>query len=1831
MNLTSLWQSRIRSILHTVAEGETDHKEVANLAAHIGADYHDRFLIELLQNAEDQAVSAGLSDSTVVIVRTESVVAVANAGTPFIDSGVREITSAGISSKDPTVAIGNKGVGFKSVFQVTEEPELYSAPDLRTSFTHPEATRFKMCASPFSNSQLLGTVEQLLEALPEEEPRLFERLRGRLDAEPTLDKVIQELQSAAPWKFPLPLSEGDLAARLAHLTLPPGIASNCQTLVVLPVLAGEATTQVINRAIEELASKAGLVLLFLTGLSRVEIIDTCLDRHFEILREPEASVATHSSQHSSQLLRTTVTSLGPPTTVEETARYWLFSRALGRGSGSDGAEKESRDLMEVARHVPGAEGNWKRFDSATVSVAFPIPDAISSEGSAPPEAEGLFFIGLPTHDSTGMPACVNAPFHGTLSRTGLNLEEPLNLLLFEEIVGLFWFGIEHLKQASSVAERRCSTLMFASGPGPLATQIIDEGRAAEQEIVLGSSSDDFVRPTSLRLPVEEDLQMFETLRDGVGDIERFGFVLPDQLLLQGAFHLLVSLAGGEDTVIVDNGQYLARRDDGRSLLEEVAQKRRQGEADFWEPFLSWAVRRFELDDLIDQQVLPTGKDSLSSSDSRVFIRPRALQADEEADDDDLAGDVPEDITESLRFLDSASLRIWEPDKPATYTELARKLAPSDRPGLVRLPRKSGLINDAIAPRLQELANESGHAGEMCQLLRLAAGWLAAMRERSRARVNRGNLLVPVAGPTGQSWESTLGVYFGRGWLDGNTDSLLEEAYGSSGRSRLVPWRGFSALLGDAAPELDEWVGVMRALGVAARPRILRARRRRQAPLCANPENQLAVSVGIACPLKEAEAHWASYLKYAASGRPTPTRSWQPYDFEEVTWIDGLEREEARRAVIELVLTHASAYIGYAKTELRRSPSGGDAREVLSLWAFAVSSSDWQVIPTNAALQPARDTWLLSDHERSQEFAAKGLVTYALPRLREATGLLELCGASSIADAPPGRLIAELHRIGQRLKEPASSSRRAMRSLTHLLYGCLQRKCEAQDGQAIDALLDGPVPLLQAEELVYAKLQESNVIYLNDDPIRSTLIPEIDRALILPIAPREASRAIVDALRSLLGADRVVRASEARIETGFIRDATSEPVRLIDVLDREFSQRDVVSDLCVLCAYGREGRSLDPTEDTFRRNWQALSDTRVEYGTFSPGVSRRYAFDADDPEGPVLQVQGRDQSDVLEACWQILGPSYRDLLAAYVRSMDSPEVGRFFEERGIGLLERDKVEAAIDRKSWQLGERPKPVLFALWRRRCPVATVTEFEDEWRTNSSTEKAVSDWFEESDILKILASARDTGTDQDIGDVLELAGVSMAEYQDARHELGWEKLRFQRTEYRYEIVVCWIHAVLKSAAARDAGIALATAKEGIAQLFEDRCPDGLAWCLLDEPELISRLSTRVAHHLRPAAGCGLPKQWARLVEVWADRPPRDFASLATEGLPRRDIDEYRTSGEQPRASGAHEVVTDILTLASHLAELNGETLDTDAIWEHPRIAALTEGYWANRFAVLPVLRDVLILVMPKTAKKLTSTRVFRDPRSYPELANRFPELATSDTREHTPPPEQTYKILKEEGTQRELESDLAKGDAGSVGKSLAGFASQVGDLAGLIHATRDPLPPAQRRQRRGGQSQTRSRSPQNPITAAQTGLLGEAFVYELLRSRLPGFGAPNWVSGNRQRYGLTEEGDDSLGYDFRYVDIDGTLTQRLEEPECLIEVKSTEGEGGGAFPMSEPEWQRAVEAHQNSGREVYIIFCVASAREEPRIHDILFDPVKLWHDGQLRFAEKDLWVRASPRVPPC
>ena len=105
-----------------------------SLSEHAAADYHGRFLIELIQNAND-VHERGRRDGQIEVVLVEDegkygTLYVANFGKAFAHDNVVALSRIGMSNKPPGEAIGNKGLGFRSVSHVCDAPEIYSqTPD----------------------------------------------------------------------------------------------------------------------------------------------------------------------------------------------------------------------------------------------------------------------------------------------------------------------------------------------------------------------------------------------------------------------------------------------------------------------------------------------------------------------------------------------------------------------------------------------------------------------------------------------------------------------------------------------------------------------------------------------------------------------------------------------------------------------------------------------------------------------------------------------------------------------------------------------------------------------------------------------------------------------------------------------------------------------------------------------------------------------------------------------------------------------------------------------------------------------------------------------------------------------------------------------------------------------------------------------------------------------------------------------------------------------------------------------------------------------------------------------------------------------------------------------------------------------------------------------------------------------------------------------------------------------------------------------------------------------------------------------------------------------
>lgn len=134
---------------HRSPDDVADTLSFARADGLIGREYHGRFLIELLQNAADawrgDQRSAERGARVAIVLDPGSgtdgpALLVANQGLALTaDVVVSSLGHIGASTKSEGQAIGHKGIGFKSVLELTSSPEIYSglsgaAPQLAVRF-----------------------------------------------------------------------------------------------------------------------------------------------------------------------------------------------------------------------------------------------------------------------------------------------------------------------------------------------------------------------------------------------------------------------------------------------------------------------------------------------------------------------------------------------------------------------------------------------------------------------------------------------------------------------------------------------------------------------------------------------------------------------------------------------------------------------------------------------------------------------------------------------------------------------------------------------------------------------------------------------------------------------------------------------------------------------------------------------------------------------------------------------------------------------------------------------------------------------------------------------------------------------------------------------------------------------------------------------------------------------------------------------------------------------------------------------------------------------------------------------------------------------------------------------------------------------------------------------------------------------------------------------------------------------------------------------------------------------------------------------------------------
>ncbi|MDP8928832.1 MAG: hypothetical protein M3O70_09720 [Actinomycetota bacterium] len=286
-------------------------------------EYGGRFLFELIQNGYDeQARESDTGRLALVLARDEhdhGVLYVANTGSGFTASNVRAIANLGLSDKEIGKGIGNKGVGFKSVLQICEAPEVYSTlPGDVPGFCF----RF---------------------ALPEDIPNLVS------DGPASVRQVLEEMSL---YNVTVPV-EGT-PSRVADLW-----AEGYSTVIRLP-LRSAAEALVIER-LEELARSEVPVLLFLRRLSQVTVrVERGTGCEEEVLtRARERSPDLHPNLHCDVVA------------LDESDRHLVFTQEVPPDAVADAVREAVENHQLDAR--------WQKTTSTvevSIAVPFDAPDAI---------------------------------------------------------------------------------------------------------------------------------------------------------------------------------------------------------------------------------------------------------------------------------------------------------------------------------------------------------------------------------------------------------------------------------------------------------------------------------------------------------------------------------------------------------------------------------------------------------------------------------------------------------------------------------------------------------------------------------------------------------------------------------------------------------------------------------------------------------------------------------------------------------------------------------------------------------------------------------------------------------------------------------------------------------------------------------------------------------------------------------------------------------------------------------------------------------------------------------------------------------------------------------------------------------------------------------------------------------------------------------------------------------------------------------------------------------------------------------------------------------------
>lgn len=402
--------------------------DLKGMCERVSDSYRDRVVLELLQNAHD-AHDRHRGDGRIKIILDPEegefgTLCVANGGYGFTSDNFDGICGPSRTTKTISDAIGNKGVGFLSVFQVSSHPEVYSRSGPTSTgfdgfcfrFADDEAIR-----SLISSADLGASAEQVLAGMP----RLYL-------VSPSVE---------------IPREVGALGRN--------GFA----TVVRLPLKSAEALASV-TKQLDELSVGAP-VQLFLTRIEELVLeVRGRPSTPVRLTRRAEVVVASADLQ----LMRVRC----------GTERFLMAQRAL--------PEERVRSVIEAdvaSGHLPEAWLAWQ--GDAVISLA------VADRGS-PVAGRLYTFLPMGKDAAAPLAGHLDAPFCASIDRLRLQSGVDLNALLWQSAKRLALQAAKAARDTLPPDDARGAALDFVMWGGSDRDDMLDllESEAVAPVLVRGA-------------------------------------------------------------------------------------------------------------------------------------------------------------------------------------------------------------------------------------------------------------------------------------------------------------------------------------------------------------------------------------------------------------------------------------------------------------------------------------------------------------------------------------------------------------------------------------------------------------------------------------------------------------------------------------------------------------------------------------------------------------------------------------------------------------------------------------------------------------------------------------------------------------------------------------------------------------------------------------------------------------------------------------------------------------------------------------------------------------------------------------------------------------------------------------------------------------------------------------------------------------------------------------------------------------------------------------------------------------------------------------------------